>query len=395
LASISTSWLSNRSTKWILGGAALAVLLYLAVAPRALPVYTEAVFRGQMEVTVSAEGRTRIRDIYTLSAPVSGRVLRIDFDAGDEVFANETIVAIFEPVEPGFLDERSLAQARARLNQAKAAVVRARAERSYAATEWERVRAMEVGRTVTQKMLDQARSNRDATAAAYEAAVAEQQAAEAALIAPSGKAKPHSEADTGCCLSLTSPINGRILRITEKSERVMTAGSTIMEIGQPEALEIVVDLLSQDAVKVEAGARAYLENWGGDVPLLARAQRVEPSGFTKISALGVEEQRVNVILDLDDPGGWRGLQDAYRVEPRIVVWQQESTLQVPLGALFRAGDEWAVFVRNCNRAEQRLVQVGQRNRTTAQVLDGLEEGEEVILHPSEDLADGSRVSLRP
>jgi len=347
-----------------------------------------------MEVTVSAEGRTRIRDIYTLSAPVSGRVLRIDFDAGDEVFANETIVAIFEPVEPGFLDERSLAQARARLNQAKAAVVRARAERSYAATEWERVRAMEVGRTVTQKTLDQARSNRDATAAAYEAALAEQQAAEAALIAPSGKAKPHDETDTGCCLSLTSPINGRILRITEKSERVMTAGSTIMEIGQPEALEIVVDLLSQDAVKVEAGARAYLENWGGEAPLLARVQRVEPSGFTKISALGVEEQRVNVILDLDDPGGWRGLQDAYRVEPRIVVWQQESALQVPLGALFRAGDEWAVFVRDGNQAEQRLVRVGQRNRITARVLDGLAEGEEVILHPSEHLSDGSRVSLR-
>lgn len=394
MATLSTSWLSNRSTKWILGAAALAVLLYLAIAPRALPVYTEAIFRGQMEVTVSAEGRTRIRDIYTLSAPVSGRVLRIDFDAGDEVFANETIVAIFEPVEPGFLDERSLAQARARLNQAKAAVVRARAERSYAATEWERVRAMEVGRTVTQKTLDQARSNRDATAAAYEAILAEQQAAEAALIAPSGKAKPHDETDTGCCLSLTSPINGRILRITEKSERVMTAGSTIMEIGQPEALEIVVDLLSQDAVKVEAGARAYLENWGGEAPLLARVQRVEPSGFTKISALGVEEQRVNVILDLDDPGGWRGLQDAYRVEPRIVVWQQESALQVPLGALFRAGDEWAVFVRDGNQAEQRLVRVGQRNRTTAQVLDGLAEGEEVILHPSEHLSHGSRVSLR-
>ena len=394
MATLSTSWLSNRSTKWILGAAALAVLLYLAIAPRALSVYTEAIFRGQMEVTVSAEGRTRIRDIYTLSAPVSGRVLRIDFDAGDEVFANETIVAIFEPVEPGFLDERSLAQARARLNQAKAAVVRARAERSYAATEWERVRAMEVGRTVTQKTLDQARSNRDATAAAYEATLAEQQAAEAALIAPSGKAKPHDETDTGCCLSLTSPINGRILRITEKSERVMTAGSTIMEIGQPEALEIVVDLLSQDAVKVEAGARAYLENWGGEAPLLARVQRVEPSGFTKISALGVEEQRVNVILDLDDPGGWRGLQDAYRVEPRIVVWQQESALQVPLGALFRAGDEWAVFVRDGNQAEQRLVRVGQRNRTTAQVLDGLAEGEEVILHPSEHLSHGSRVSLR-
>jgi HlyD family secretion protein len=394
LATLSISWLSNRSTKWILGAAALAVLLYLAIAPRALPVYTEAIFRGQMEVTVSAEGRTRIRDIYTLSAPVSGRVLRIDFDAGDEVFANETIVAIFEPVEPGFLDERSLAQARARLNQAKAAVVRARAERSYAATEWERVRAMEVGRTVTQKTLDQARSNRDATAAAYEAILAEQQAAEAALIAPSGKAKPHDETDTGCCLSLTSPINGRILRITEKSERVMTAGSTIMEIGQPEALEIVVDLLSQDAVKVEAWARAYLENWGGEAPLLARVQRVEPSGFTKISALGVEEQRVNVILDLDDPGGWRGLQDAYRVEPRIVVWQQESALQVPLGALFRAGDEWAVFVRDGNQAEQRLVRVGQRNRTTAQVLDGLAEGEEVILHPSEHLSHGSRVSLR-
>ena len=389
------SWLLGRWAKWAVGGAATVVLLYLTFAPNPLLVDVGTVASGPMEVTVSAEGRTRIRDIYTVSAPVSGRVLRINHDAGDAVFAYETVVAIFEPVEPGFLDERSLAQANARLNQSKASVVRAGAESSFAATEYKRVHSMEVGRTVTQKTLDQARSNRDATAAAYEAAVAERQAAEAALIAPSGNNRSNGELEEGCCLTLTSPIDGNVLRITDKSERVMQAGSAIMEIGHPNALEIVVDLLSQDAVKVRAGARAYIENWGGSDPLNARVRLVEPSGFTKYSALGVEEQRVNVIIDLaNGSSDWKGLQDAYRVEPRIVVWQSDAVLQVPLSALFREGSDWAVYKLDGSSAELQIVEIGQRNRDFAQVLSGLDASDRVILHPSEDVSDGSQVATR-
>lgn len=389
------SWMQKRWMKWAFGGAGVAVLMYLAFAPSALMVDTGAVVRSDMEVTVRAEGRTRIRDIYTLSAPVSGRVLRISHDAGDEVIANETIVAIFEPVQPGFLDERSLAQAKARLNQAKATVVRARAEKKFAASEYERVQSMALGRTVTQKTLDQARSNKDATEAAYQAAQAEQEAAQAALIAPKGTSQPHQSSDTGCCLTLTSPIDGHILRIREKSERVLPAGEPIMEIGQPEHLEVIVDLLSQDAVKVKAGARAYVENWGGPNPIVAKVRRVEPSGFTKISALGVEEQRVNVIIDLENEvEGWHGLQDAYRVEPRIVVWQEANILQVPLSALFRQGNQWAVYKLDGSRARIQTIEIGARNRDVAQVLSGIDSSDEVILHPSEDVNDGSKVDKR-
>ena len=395
MAEEKSSWMQKRWVKWALGGAGVAVLLYLTFAPSPLLVETATITRGTMEVTVSAEGRTRIRDIYAVSAPVSGRVLRIDHDAGDEVFANKSVVAIFEPVEPGFLDERSLAQAKARLNQAKATIVRARADRTYAAGEYDRVKSMELGRTVTKKTLDQAKANRDATAAAYQAALAEREAAEAALIAPSGNARPHQDDDTGCCLTLTSPIDGHILRITEKSERVLQAGATIMEIGRPDALEIIVDLLSQDAVKVRPGARAYIENWGGQDPLLAKVRRVEPSGFTKISALGVEEQRVNVIIDLEnEAAGWHGLQDAYRVEPRIVVWQQPSVVKVPLSAVFRLKSDWAVYKFDNGRAVAQLVSIGQRSRDHAQIVTGLKASDEVILHPSEDITEGARVQKR-
>ena len=395
MAEQDNSWMRGRWVKWALGGAGVFVLLYMTFAPSPTPVDVGTVTQGPMEVTVAAEGRTRIHDIYAVSAPVSGRVLRINHDAGDPVIANETVVAIFEPVEPGFLDERTMAQAKARLSKAEASVVRARAERHYAATEYKRVSGMELGRTVTQKTVDLARSNRDATEAAYQATLAERQAAQAALIAPKGSNRTSKSGEAGCCVTLTSPIDGQILRINEKSERVMAAGTPIMEIGQPELLEVVVDLLSQDAVKVRAGAKAYIENWGGDRPIIARVRLVEPSGFTKISALGVEEQRVNVILDLaNDADGWQGLHDAYRVEPNIVVWQSGDALQVPLSALFRHGNDRAVFIYDDGDARLQIVEIGQRNRDFGEVLTGLSPDDSVILHPSEDIADGSQVAKR-
>ena len=389
------SLMHGRWIKWAVGGLGVAIILWLTFGSSPVAVDTASVAREPMEVTVTAEGRTRIRDIYTVFAPVNGRVLRINSDPGDPVIGNETVVAIFEPVEPEFLDERALAQAQARLAQAKAAVVRAKAERDFAKRDYDRVTALEVGQSVTQQMLDMKRSGYDASAAAYEAAVAEQEAAQASLIVPDTVSRTGDGAIDGCCLRLTSPIDGQILRITQKSARVMIAGAPILEIGRPEDLEIVVDLLSQDAVRVEAGAKAYIENWGRDWPLEAHVRRVEPSGFTKISALGVEEQRVNVILDLDPQQiATARLQDAYRVEPRIVVWKGDDVLQIPLSALFRNGNDWVVYRIDGGEAALQIVKIGQRNRDYAQIMEGLSLGDEVILHPSEDVTDGSRVEQR-
>ncbi|MFN3233256.1 MAG: efflux RND transporter periplasmic adaptor subunit [Alphaproteobacteria bacterium] len=379
--------------KWVAGIAVVAVLAFMAFAPEPLPVDTGEVTRGALEVTVTAEGRTRIRDIFTISAPVNGRVLRVTLDPGDPVNAGETVVAIFEPVEPDFLDERTLAQARARLEQAKAATIRSKAELDYAESEWDRVKNLPLGSVVTQRQRDQRKSAYDGARAAYNAARADQAAAQAALIVPTAAAEGQHSGE-GCCLRMAAPVNGEVLRVLQESERVLPAGSAILEVGNPSDLEIVVDLLSQDAVRVRSGQAVRIDNWGGDDALNGVVRRVEPSGFTKISALGVEEQRVNVIVDITDPHEkWAGLRDAYRVEPHIVVWSQEDQLVVPLSALFRQGDDWAVFRVVDDRAVLTPVKVGERNAESGAVLGGLSAGDQVIRHPGEAVSDGVRVAV--
>lgn len=386
--------------------AVVIVAIVYAFWPEAVPVDIAEVKRGPMEVTVSDEGRTRIRDIYAVSAPVAGRVLRITLDPGDIVVSGETVVAIFEPVEPGFLDERSAAQARAGLDRAKAVTARSRAELdraqaelNFAATEYDRAKSLPVGSAITQHSLDLKKSEfraRRAAVAAAEAAVkdsqSEEAAAEATLIMPGG---PKKEGGEDCCLKLTSPTGGQVLRVIQESERVVPAGTPILEVGDPRDLEIEVDLLSQDAVLVQAGDDVHIENWGRPEPLAGRVRLVEPSGFTKISALGVEEQRVNVIIDFTDPyEKWASLRDGYRVEPRIVVWQADDVLKVPLSALFRVDGEWAVYTLLGNRARLTLVNIGERNAIAAAVLDGLNAGNRVVAHPGERVADGTRLDPR-
>ncbi len=375
--------------KWVAGGAVVAVLAYLAFAPQPLIVDTATIGRDTLNVTVTAEGRTRIRDIFTISAPVNGRVLRVTLDPGDPVVAGETVVAIFEPVEPDFLDERTLAQARARLEQTKAATIRSRAERDYAQSEWDRVKNLPVGSVVTQRERDQRQSALDAAKAAYNAARADQAAAQAALIVPTAEGQHSGE---GCCLRMAAPVDGEVLRVMQESERVLLAGTAILEVGDPADLEIVVDLLSQDAVRVRPDQKVIIENWGKPDPLHGVVRRVEPSGFTKISALGVEEQRVNVIIDItDDADRWLGLRDAYRVEPRIVVWSAEDLLVVPLSALFRQDGGWAVFRVEGDRATLTPVAIGERNADMAAVESGLAAGDIVIRHPGEQIVDGIRI----
>ncbi|MEN3974977.1 efflux RND transporter periplasmic adaptor subunit [Emcibacter sp. SYSU 3D8] len=382
----------GRWGKWAAGGIVIAVLLYLAFVPSPLAVDGREVTRGRLDVSVTAEGKTRIRDIFTVSAPVNGRLRRVTLDPGDPVVAGETMVAIFEPSAPDFLDRRSAARSRARLDQAKAVTARVKADRTLARLEWERAKALTAGTAISQRDRDRRRAELDAAEAAYQAATAELAAAQAELIVPTDEA---GVADAGCCLRMAAPISGQVLRVMQQSERVMAVGAPILELGDPRNLEIVVDLLSQDAVRVRAGQPARIENWGGPGDLNGTVRRVEPSGFTKVSALGVEEQRVNVIIDpTDPPARWDSLRDAYRVEPRIIVWSSSDVLTVPLGALFRSGGNWAVYRVEDGRAMLRRVQIGVRNTEAAQVIKGLKQGDVVISHPSEDVSDGRRVSVR-
>ena len=390
------------------GPPALALVLVLAwlFRPAAVPVDLVTVDRGPLTVSVSDEGETRVRDMYVVSAPVPGRMRRIELEVGDPVVADQTLVARIEPSDPSFLDVRSAAEARAGVDAAAAArthagaqVRRAQAELDFARAEYERIRALARSHTVSENELDSAqRRARTAEAALAEAQAARQvreseyQVARARLLAPSAARERVADCD---CVSVYSPVNGRVLRIVNESEGVVGSGTPLVEVGNPDLLEVVVDLLSADAVRVQAGQRVLIEAWGGDEPLDGVVQRVEPFGFTKVSALGIEEQRVNVVIDITSPRErWARLGHGYRVEPRIVLWESSDVLRVPLSALFRQGERWAVFVERNGRAELREVEIGQGNGLHAEVRSGLEAGERVVLHPADRVSPGVRLAER-
>jgi HlyD family secretion protein len=371
-----------------------------------VPVDLVAVDRGPLTVSVSDEGETRVRDMYVVSAPVPGRMRRIDLQVGDAVVADQTLVARIEPSDPSFLDVRSAAEARAGVDAAAAArthaaaqVRRVQAELDFARAEHERMRALAQSHTVSANDLDAAqRRARTAEAALAEAQAerqmreSEYQVARARLMTPGTARARIADCD---CVSVHSPVSGQVLRIVNESEGVVASGTPLVEVGNPGLLEVVVDLLSADAVRVQSGQRVVIEAWGGDQPLDGTVQRVEPFGFTKVSALGIEEQRVNVVIDLTSPRErWNRLGHGYRVEPRIVLWESDGVLRVPLSALFRQGDRWAVFVEQDGRAVLRPVDIGQENGLDAEVRSGLEAGERVVLHPGDRVAPGARLTER-
>ena len=388
----------------------LAVLFAgaLAYAFRPLPVAVDpvSVTRAPMLETVSAEGKTRIRDVFVLSAPVAGRVLRIEADAGDPVTGGTTALARIEPSDPAFLDERTAAEARADLQAAEAALALARAEldqsradRDFARTEFARARALIKTETIPRRAYDEADRTlrmREAGVATAEAAVrmraSEVARANARLLVPSDRSASGKDC---ACVVVRAPVDGRILRVLQESEAVVAAGTPLVEIGDPSKIEVVADFLSSDAVRIESGQRALLEDWGG-IALNGRVRLVEPYGFTKVSALGIEEQRVNVIIDLTDPPDARArLGHGFRVEARIVLWENEAALQLPLTALFRDGGKWAVFAMEDGRARLRHISVGRRNHLAAEIEGGLKEGEQVVGHPGDRISDGARVEARP
>lgn len=396
----------RRAALWILIGAGVALALVFAFRPQPVGVDTVAVERGELLVTVDEEAKTRVHDVYVLSAPVAGRMRRVGVHPGDPVEALTTVVAEIEPIAPAFLDPRGEAQARADVRAAEAAealakaeVEQARAELDFAQRDYDRVRRLMGQGVSSQHDLDAAerafRTGRAALATALaglDVRTFELERARAQLVSPADAAK---EEGPCACVSLRAPVDGSILQVLQQSESVVAAGAPLVEIGDPRDLEIAVELLTTDAVKVHPGQRVIIDDWGGDAPLEGQVRVVEPYGFTKVSALGIEEQRVNVIVDITSPREqWTPLAHGYQVEARIVVADEKNVLTAPLTALFRDGAEWAVFVDAGGRAELRRVTLGRRTDTEAEITGGLMEGERVVLNPSDRIFDGVRISSR-
>lgn len=382
--------------------------LTFAFWPQPVPVDLAVIERGPLRVTVDGEGQTRVRNVYVVSAPLAGRITRIALRPGDRVEARQTVLTSLEEMDPAFLDQRTRARLEAELQAADAAfelaraeLERAQAELEFARSELRRAEALRPQEAITERALDQARLNvriNEARVATAQATLRmrhfELESARAALIEP-GEDGRIAGAGERCCVPVRSPVSRQVLRLIHESETIVPAGEPLVEIGDPTDLEVVVDLPSSEAVQVENGAPVTIEAWGGGRPLDGRVRRVEPYGFTKISALGIEEQRVNVIIDLLDATEARpSLGHGYRVLARIAVHQADDVLLVPSGALFREGGDWAVFVQEDGRARLRTVEIGPGDGRVAEVRAGLGEGEEVVLHPSDRITDSTRIERR-
>ena len=376
--------------------AALAAAAWLAtrmLRPETVVVDAAPATVGPLVVTVGDEGQTRVRHRHIITAPVPGRLERITLDVGDTVAAGR-VVARLAPLP---LDARSRQQAEAALDAARdlsqmsqAAVEEARTSLEQARQDRQRGEQLAATGGLAPADVERLQLTERARARELDAAVARAQAAAHDVERAQSALLASGSAAGAPLLLLTCPVGGRVLAIPERSERTVQAGATLLEIGDPGDLEIVVDLLSTDAVKVQPGQRLLVTGWGGDSTLGGRVRRVEPAGFTKISALGVEEQRVNVIGEFVDPPGRLG--DRYRLDVRVVLWQGDSVLTVPSSALFRRGDEWALFTIVDGRARERIVTVGHESSTAAEVLSGVERGDLVIRHPTDRIHDGTRVT---
>lgn len=386
-----------------LGGLALALgLAVVAFRPEPVMVDLAPVTRGALSATIAADGRTRIRDVWDVSSPIAGTARRSTVAVGDAVVEGETLLAVVEPVVPALLDARSRAEAEAALRQAEAALAVAEAQlaeaeeaRDYAQSQRDRAQALvERGVASVTRLEDAEQSLRAATAAlaaaqsvrAMQAGARDRTAA--ALMDPAPTSIGHA-------VEIRAPASGVVLSVGTESARPVLPGAPLVAIGDPTDLEIVADLLSSDAVRLPAGAMASVERWGG-APLAARLATVEPVGRTVVSALGIEEQRVNAVFDLQSPLEARvALGHNFAVFLRITEWEATEVLRVPVSALFRNDGDWAVFRAEEGRARVVPVTIGRRGETAAEILDGLSEGDLVVTHPPEALADGSALAQRP
>ncbi len=387
---------------------AILTVIILAIVygflPRAVNVETATVKRGQMRVVIEEEGKTRVVNRYVVSAPVSGYALRSGFDVGDQVKKGQAISEL-EPLRPAVLDPRSRAEAEANVAAARASIKAAmenaeaaRAAEELAKKELHRITKLYNDDLVSREQMDEAETGAlraDAALKSSQFAVeVSRHEMEAAMTALKYSAS-RVEVDAEETIVITSPVNGRVLKIHHESEGVVSEGQSLIEIGDPTLLEIEIDVLSEDAVRIEPGMTVYFNRWGGDASLEGKVRIVEPFGFTKISALGVEEQRVLIISDIiAPPEKWERLGDGYRVEAGFVLWQNEDVLQIPSSALFRYEDGWAVFVMTGSKAKIRKIEIGHENGLVAEVFSGVNKDETVITHPDSSIADGTTVKPR-
>ncbi len=385
--------------------AVLAVIGGFAYAFRTQPIGVDAgvVRLAPMKVSILQEGRTRIRNIYEISAPIAGHLARTILEEGDPVLADKTVIAAIHPLDPPLLDSRTRAElvagraaAAANLSIAKVELARAKTNLGLAEKGLERATRLATTGIIAESTLEKASGEYSVQKAVVEAAQsairlrqAELASAEASLLEPEVDSPDRAKA---CCVNLTAPISGVVLKMFAKSEQPVTVGAKIAEIGDPANLEIVVDLLSSDAVRIAPDTAAEIVNWGGDTPLAAKVRRIEPTGYTKVSALGIEEQRVDAVLELD--GSDQRLGHGYRVYADIAVWQSPSVLQVPISALFRNGNDWNVFVVDGSVVHQVKIEIDHINDRMAEVVSGLAESQNVVLHPGDTLSDGSLVEIR-
>jgi len=382
-----------RPRRWLpYAGAALLVALIIAgLWPKPTPVETARAVSGPLRTTITEEGKTRIKNRYLVSAPVTGHLRRILLKAGDAVEAGRTVVAVVDPISSSMLDARGHASAAARRDAAHANLEKARAAHAFADADLRRFERLFAGKMVTLRDVEAARLGESSAVKEKAAAEGALRQAEAELADFTPGAQPAGKAGRAIT-EVRAPVTGRVLRVIEESTRVVTAGTPLVEIGNPAEIEAVITVLSRDGAMIAPGTPVELEQWGGGKPLPARVRFVEPAAFTKISALGVEEQRVNVVADILAPADQRhALGDNFRVEGRIITWQTARTLKVSSGALFRHGEGWSVFVIDEGRARLKAVSVGPSSGPETQVLGGLAENDEVIIYPGERVHDGERV----
>jgi len=386
-----------------LGVVAVGLLIF-ALIPNPVAVDMDTVKRGDVLVTLDGEGKTKIHDIYVVYSPIEGRVTRIEAEQGDAVTAGETIIANMRPADPRFVDSRTEIQAQADIQGAEAALgfevaklERSEAELAFANSEMERTKRLYDNGNVSIARLERAELTVRLRETELNTAKSSMEVAQSVLAAARARlVQPGDDVSNGgSTLVVRAPVSGKVLRILHKSEGVIPAGTPIAELGNPEDLEIVIEMLSRDAVKVEPGDTALIKRWGGSEDITAQVRVVSPSGFTKISALGIEEQRVNIYMNfIDGPEKWRGLGDAFRVETSIIVDSADDALYLPISALFRYEGQWSTFLVEDGVTLRKQVDIGRMNDQIAEVVGGLTEGDTVVIHPGSEVDDDVRVKLR-
>lgn len=398
-------WTKRLLALAAVGGVAVAA--YFALQPRPVLVDVAPIDRGLIETTISEDGVTRIEDVFQISAPITGKLERLEFEVGDLVEKGQKLAAV-RPVDPPMRDARTrrelaaaIKAARAGVTLGEAEVARAEAAVRFSTLDLARQQQLAKQRVISVRVLQQAELELDTKNAQLRQAKAnldfrkrELESAEARMLEPTEIMKSGGAANQ-CCVDIRAPVAGAVLKLFTESEQVVPAGTKLLEIGDRRKLEIVADLLSEDAVRVRAGDLVWIENWGGTKRLAAKVKRIDPSGFLKVSALGIEEQRVNTIIQITEPRKhWLRLGHDFRVYVRVVVWRGTDVLRVPLSALFRKGNAWLVFVAANGKASEQEIVVGHRSETHAEIKSGLEEGQTVILHPSDRVMHGTLVAER-